>query len=117
MLEIRSYVDSTGRSPFEAWFEELDAAAAAKVTVGLARLEQGNLSNVKSVGRGVVEYRIDFGPGYRVYFGWDGSELVILLGGGTKKRQDLDIKKAQGYWSDYKTRKREAQKKAAQKCH
>lgn len=61
--------------------------------------------------------RIDFGPGYRVYFGWDGVELVILLGGGTKKRQSADIKKAQGCWSDYKTRTKEARKKAAQKCH
>jgi putative addiction module killer protein len=83
----------------------------------LARLEAGNTSNVKAVGEGVNELRVDFGPGYRVYFGWDGPELVILLGGGTKKRQNSAIKYAQGCWSDYKTRKREALKKAAQKCH
>jgi putative addiction module killer protein len=83
----------------------------------LARLEAGNTSNVKSVGEGVNELKVDFGPGYRVYFGWDGQELVILLGGGTKKRQSSDIKTAQGYWSDYKTRMREARKRAAAKCH
>ena len=63
----------------------LDASAAAKVSVALTRVEQGNLSNAKSVGEGVLEYRIDWGPGYRVYFGWDGDVLVILLTGGTKK--------------------------------
>jgi putative addiction module killer protein len=69
-------------------------------------MEQGNLSNVKSVGEGVLEYRIDFGPGYRVYFGRDGETLVILLTGGTKKRQQRDIEMAIAYWQDYKRRKR-----------
>jgi putative addiction module killer protein len=99
------------------WFGKLDAFAATKVVTAVSRLEAGNTSNVDAVGEGVNELKIDFGPGYRVYFGWDGSDLVILLGGGTKKRQNSDIRKAQGYWSDYKTRKREAQKKVAQKCH
>jgi putative addiction module killer protein len=76
------------------------------VTRALARLEQGNFSNVKSVGEGVLEYRIDFGPGYRVYFGRDGEALVILLAGGTKKRQQRDIEAAHGYWRDYKQSKR-----------
>jgi putative addiction module killer protein len=62
-----------------------DATAAAKITTSVRRLELGNFSNVKGVGAGVFEYRIDFGPGYRVYFGKDGDALVILLGGGTKK--------------------------------
>ena len=69
-------------------------------------MEQGNLSNVKSVGEGVLEYRIDFGPGYRVYFGRDGEALVILLTGGTKKRQQRDIETAITYWHDYKEGKR-----------
>lgn len=94
VLDLRAYVDLTGRSPFQAWFAVLDSIAAAKVTVGLARLEQGNLSNAKSVGTGVMEYRVDFGPGYRVYFGRDGDVVVILLGGGTKKRQQRDIESA-----------------------
>jgi putative addiction module killer protein len=84
----------------------LDAVARAKVARAIARMEQGNLSNVKSVGGGVLEYRLDFGPGYRVYFGRDGDTLVILLTGGTKKRQQRDIDAAQSYWQDYKRSKR-----------
>lgn len=79
---------------------------AAKITVVLARIEQGNLSNVKGVGEGVLEYRLDVGPGYRVYFGRDGDVLVILLAGGTKKRQQHDIEAAQACWAAYKRRKR-----------
>ena len=71
-----------------------------------ARLEQGNLSNVKGVGEGVLEYRINFGPGYRVYFGRDGETLVILLTGGTKKRQQRDIQAAIELWADYRRRRR-----------
>ena len=95
------------RAPFAAWFQRLDAAAAAKVTTALRRLELGNFSNVKGVGAGVFEYRIDFGPGYRVYFGKDGDAVVILLCGGTKKRQDRDIAMARERWVDYKKRKAE----------
>jgi putative addiction module killer protein len=84
----------------------LEAAARAKVARAIVRLGQGNLSNVKSVGEGVLEYRIDFGPGYRVYFGRDGETLVILLTGGTKRRQQRDIDAAHGYWQDYKQSKR-----------
>jgi putative addiction module killer protein len=73
----------------------------------MARLEQGNLSNTKSVGGGVLEYRLDFGPGYRIYFGRDGDDLIILLCGGTKQRQRQDILRAQVHWSDYKRRRKE----------
>ncbi len=106
MLEIRYYVTSGGLQPFAAWFTDLEPVARAKVTRAIARMEQGNLSNVKSVGEGVLEHRIDFGPGYRVYFGRDGDTLVILLTGGTKKRQQRDIEAAHAYWQDYKQRKR-----------
>jgi putative addiction module killer protein len=106
MIIIREYLDKVGQSPFAKWFDDLDSAAAAKVTTALYRLEQGNYSNVKSVGEGVLEYKIDFGAGYRVYFGKDGIELVILLGGGTKKKQDKDIKLAKQKWNEYKQRKR-----------
>jgi len=75
------------------------------VARAIARMEQGNLSNVKPVGQGVLECRLDFGPGYRVYFGRDGDVLVILLTGGTKKRQQRDIEEARAYWHDYKDRK------------
>ena len=97
MPEIRYYVAAHGRQPFAEWFAELEAVARAKVTRAIARLEQGNVSNVKSVGEGVLEYRIDFGPGYRVYFGRDGETLVILLTGGTKKRQRRDIEAAHAF--------------------
>ncbi len=94
-----------GSSPFVKWFSGLEAPAAAKVATALYRLEQGNLSNVKSVGKGVSEYKIDFGPGYRIYFGQEGDELVILLGGGAKKTQEKDIKLAQMLWLEYKQAK------------
>lgn len=106
MLEVRYYVSSDGRSPFAEWFADLDSVARAKVTTAIARIEQGNLSKVKSVGEGVLEYKIDFGPGYRVYFGRDGDVLIILLTGGTKKRQGRDIETAAAYWRDYKQGKR-----------
>lgn len=102
VLDLRYYLAADGRSPFEEWFSGLDAAAGAKVTVALARLGQGNISNAKGVGEGVLEYRIDWGPGYRVYFGRDGETLVILLTGGTKQRQPRDIERAKALWADYK---------------
>ncbi len=94
MVEVREYLDRRGRSPFAAWSDGLNREAAAKMATALARIQQGNFSNAKSVGAGVYEYRIDFGPGYRIYFGKDGDRLVILVGGGTKKRQEKDIKTA-----------------------
>ncbi len=105
MIEVREYLDRGGRSPFGAWSDRLNREAAAKVAAALARIQQGNLSNAKGVGAGVYEYRIDFGPGYRIYFGKDGDRLVILVGGGTKKRQQEDIKTALVRWQDYKQRK------------
>lgn len=99
--EIRYYVDRNDRAPFSAWFDVLDAPAAAKVVTALKRLALCNTSQVKSVGGGVCELRIDFGPGYRVYFGRDGQRLVILLAGGTKKRQQNDIDVAQRRWDRY----------------
>jgi putative addiction module killer protein len=103
-VKILEYLDAAGESPYRDWFDNLDVRAAAKVTVALTRVELGNLSNVKGVGSGVHEYRIDFGPGYRIYFGQDGDRLVILLGGGTKRRQQKDIALALVRWADYKKR-------------
>lgn len=105
-MELRQYETEDGTSQFASWFDDLDAPAAARVTTALTRLEQGNTSNVKGVGSGVLELKIDFGPGYRVYFGKDGKEIVILLAGGTKKKQQRDIEQAQARWTDYKTRKK-----------
>jgi putative addiction module killer protein len=105
MVEVREYLDRGGCSPFAACSDRLNREAAAKVAAALARIQQGNLSNAKGVGAGVYEYRIDFGPGYRIYFGKDGDWLVILVGGGTKKRQQEDINTAMARWQDYKERK------------
>lgn len=105
MIAIREYLDDQERSPFGQWFAKLNAPAAARVTTALVRMEQGNFSNVKGVGGGIFEFRIDFGPGYRIYFGKDGDQMIILLAGGTKKRQRKDIEMAQGYWKDYQRRK------------
>jgi len=77
----RQYENAAGRSFFTKWFNGLNAPAAAKVTKAVIRLEQGNFSNVTGVGAGVLEYTLDFGPGYRIYFGKDGEQLIILLGG------------------------------------
>jgi putative addiction module killer protein len=106
-IELRGYIDESGNRRFAQWLDGLDALAAAKVTIALSRIEQGNFSQVKGVGSGVFEYKIAFGPGYRIYFGKDGDRLVILIGGGTKKRQPQDIAAAQECWAAYKRRKRQ----------
>jgi len=107
MITIREYIDPDGRSLYAKWFNRLNAPAAAKVATALVRMEQGNFSTSKGIGEGVLECRIDFGPGYRIYFGKDGDALVILLGGGTKKRQQKDIVTAKILWKEYKRRKRQ----------
>ncbi|QNI34979.1 type II toxin-antitoxin system RelE/ParE family toxin [Alloacidobacterium dinghuense] len=104
-MAIREYLTESGESPFAEWFHGLNAPASAKVATALVRLESGNFSNVKGVGSGVYECRIDFGPGYRIYFGKDGDRLVILLGGGSKKRQRRDVAEAIELWAKYKKAK------------
>lgn len=107
MIELRGYIDENGRKRFADWFEQLDPAAAARLTIALTRMQQGNFSNTKGVGAGVYECKLDFGPGYRIYFGKDGAHIVILIGGGTKKRQQNDILMAQQCWAEYKRRKKQ----------
>jgi putative addiction module killer protein len=102
---ILEYINDTDENLFREWFFSLDARAAAKVTTAVARLQNGNISNVKSVGGGVYEYKIDFGPGYRIYFAYDGKNIIVLLAGGSKKRQSKDIEKARSRWIDYKAGK------------
>ena len=106
MIKVREYIDTSGRSPYARWFNRLNAQAAARVATALIRMEEGNLSNAKGVGGGVLECRIDYGSGYRVYFGRDGDALIILLGGGTKTRQQKDIEAAHDLWQEYRRRKR-----------
>lgn len=101
-IAIRSFVDSSGRVPFQVWLDSLDRQTQARITVALTRLARGNRSRVKGVGGGVAELKLDFGPGYRIYFGQDGETLIILLAGGTKRRQNEDIATARVRWAEYK---------------
>jgi putative addiction module killer protein len=105
MIEVRQYVTQNGRCPFADWFNGLDARAAVKVRTAIARMETGNLGDIKSVGDGVLERRIDVGPGYRVYLGRDGNTVIILLSGGTKSRQQADIGAAKALWNEFKRRR------------
>lgn len=104
-LSVVEYVGLDGRAPFGAWLQSLGGIEAAKVVVAVDRLAVGNFSNVKSVGAGVFEVRIHYGPGYRVYFGRDGERIIVLLGGGTKQRQQRDIDAARNAWRDYRNRR------------
>jgi putative addiction module killer protein len=104
-MDIVEYLDEAGESPFGNWFSKIESQAALKVRRSIARMEAGNFGDARGVGKGVFECRINFGAGYRIYYGRDGHALVILLVGGTKKRQQADIDRAQGYWADYRARK------------
>ena len=105
MIQVEEFITDEDVSPFRRWFDALDDQAAALITIAIDRLGEGNTSNAKALGEGVSELRINRGPGYRVYFGWDGKVLVILLGGGTKRRQQNDIQAALRHWRTYKARK------------
>ena len=107
MVQVTEYADAQGRRPFGRWFNRLDSQAATRITAALDRIGRGILSNVKGVGAGVLEYRIDSDPGYRIYFGRDGETLIVLLGGGTKRRQQRDIDTAKRHWRDYRRRRKE----------
>ena len=106
MIQVREFVDNAGRNHFGEWRAKLDPTTRARIDVALDRLERGNASAIKSVGAGVAELRLNFGPGYRVYCGMDGQTLVILLAGGTKQRQPADIAVAKVLWKQYKQEKR-----------
>ena len=101
---VKELLLEDGNCPFTQWFESLDSVAAAKVRVAVGRIEQGNLSNVEWF-RGVGEYKIHWGPGLRIYLGKDGLKVIILIGGGVKKRQQQDIDQAVALWRNYKRRK------------
>jgi putative addiction module killer protein len=90
-FEFTEYVDANGSSPFAKWFDALDAVAAAKVRVYITRVELGNYSNVEPIGVGLSEIKIDYGPGYRVYFRKEKEILLLLLGGSSKKGQQKAI--------------------------
>lgn len=104
-IKLLEYVTKEGKNVFRTWLHKLkDKAARARVRVRLNRVRLGNFGDCKSVGEGVSELKIDYGPGYRVYFARNGATVVILLSGGTKKNQSKDIQLAQKYWADYQRR-------------
>ncbi|MGH7978467.1 MAG: type II toxin-antitoxin system RelE/ParE family toxin [Limisphaerales bacterium] len=100
-FEIREFVEN-GHSPYAEWHDSLDNVTTERVDRYLRRLEQGNFGAAKPLRDGVFELRLDFGPGYRVYYGREGRTIIILLGGGSKRRQDADIAAAVERWKRYK---------------
>lgn len=101
--EIVAFRAKDGRVPFEDWLDELDdKRAVARMLARLARVRQGGLGDCRPVGEGVCELRVDYGPGYRIYFGQKGQTLVVLLCGGDKRSQDRDIRLAKQYWHEFK---------------
>lgn len=104
-FQVAEYIRNDESSPFRKWFDGLETNPAAKVATALLRLEVGNTSNVKWLD-GIGEFRIDWGPGYRIYLAKDGATLVVLFGGGTKRTQTRDIEQAKSLHIEYKLRKK-----------
>ncbi len=105
--QIEAYVKPDGTAPFMVWLKALrDAEARFRINARLARVRAGNPGDAKAVGEGVSELRIDYGPGYRVYFGQDGVRIIVLLCGGDKRTQAADIKRAKSYWQEYQKQKK-----------
>ncbi|RCJ27501.1 addiction module protein [Nostoc minutum NIES-26] len=103
--EIRTYLTVDGKNLFDEWLNSLnDRKIKAKIRARLDRVEDGNLGDYKSVGDGIFELRIDYSPGYRIYFAQEGKTVILLLCGGDKSTQEQDISKAQEYWQDYRSR-------------
>jgi putative addiction module killer protein len=111
MIEFTEYIDANGKSPFAQWFDALDAVAAAKVRVYTTRVELGNYSNVEPIGEGLSEIKIDFGPGYRVYFRKEKEKLLLLLGGSSKKGQQKAIDAAKLAWKKYDSDRKQSSRK------
>ncbi|MBZ0185882.1 MAG: hypothetical protein K8F91_06470, partial [Candidatus Obscuribacterales bacterium] len=108
-MKVEEYVQEDGNNPYRKWFDGLGIQAASKVATATYRLSLGNLSSVKWIGQ-IGEYRIDWGPGYRIYLAKDAMELIILFGGGTKKGQQADIQRAKELFDEYKKRKKASSK-------
>ena len=105
MIEILHYVTAAGVDVFSRWLDDLaDEKAAAKIAVRIDRMAAGNFGDCKSLREGVWELRIDWGPGYRVYYAMAARKCVLLLCGGDKRKQSADIDRAIEYWQDYKAR-------------
>ncbi len=105
-MKVQAYVREDASVPFEEWLKELDSAASSRVIIAQARLTLGNTSNVKWF-EGIGEYRINWGPGYRIYLAQDGPELILLYAGGTKQGQQADIEFALMLHQEYQHRKKQ----------
>lgn len=117
MIEVKVYCTEMGVEPFSVWLSGLRSSKAkSAVARAVTKMEVGLLNDVKSVGEGVQEYRIHLEKGYRIYFGNDGGELVILLSGSDKKGQKKEIECAKSYWKDYKRQKKLKGTKQNEKC-
>ena len=112
-MNVQEYVKEDGSNPYQTWLDSLNSMAAVKVAIARSRLEVGNTSNIKWFD-GIGEYRIDWGPGYRIYLVQDGQDLIVLFGGGTKKRQQEDIVQALQLHQEYKERKQKMPHETAQ---
>lgn len=112
MITVQEYLSKDQKRPFHQWFSTLPSAAAVKVSTALVRMESGNTSNIKWL-EGLGEYRINWGPGYRIYLIQEGERLIILFGGGTKSGQSADIKRARTLIADYKAEKKQRHERGA----
>ncbi|MDT8287167.1 MAG: type II toxin-antitoxin system RelE/ParE family toxin [Elusimicrobiales bacterium] len=101
--DVTVYRSDTGREPFSEYVDALrDRVAVSRIRLRVTRAKLGNFGDHRTVGRGVIELRIDHGPGYRIYVGLHGDEVIVLLCAGSKSSQRSDIVKAWGYWEDFK---------------
>ena len=107
MYSIKIYTDRSGKSPYEEWFGSLTPIVMARVEDRIDRLRLGNLGDTKSVGEGIHELRLQFGSGYRIYYGNIGKAVVLLLTGGDKSSQERNITNAKKYFKDYKKQQKE----------
>ncbi len=99
-------LDPLGKRPFQDWYEDLaDVRIRAKIQARIRILEQGGFGDAKNLGNGVWEARIRFGAGWRIYFGLEGTKIIVLLLGGSKRKQGTDILKAKRLWKEYETSK------------
>jgi putative addiction module killer protein len=101
--QIVFYADEDGNEPFQTWIDALRAQGRRRIIKRLLRVQQGNYGDVEPIGEGLSELRLFFGPGYRVYFGEDSGNIVVILCGGDKDSQNSDIEKAKAYWQEYQT--------------
>jgi putative addiction module killer protein len=105
IYKIKFYTDEKGKEPFNEWLCTLEKTEQARIDVRLTRVKNGNLGDCSSVGDGVFELRFKNHSGFRVYFGYDGDTIIIILNGGDKDTQNRDIEKAKNYWKDYNKKK------------